>query len=68
MNGESNVTASINPATAMRTEEERWPEIELAEQDPPDGREKYEELSEEFVSRFWTTGPSSSFEEASAAI
>ena len=52
----------------VRFEEELWPDVELAEQDTPEGREKYEELREEFVSRFWSSEPSSSFEEASAAI
>ena len=51
-----------------RFEEERWPEIELAEQDTPEGREKYEELRQEFVDRFWSTEPSTSFEEASASV
>ncbi|HCV33732.1 MAG TPA: radical SAM protein [Acidimicrobiaceae bacterium] len=52
----------------VRFEEERWPEVELAEQDTTEGREKYEELRQEFVARFWSAGPSTSFEEASASV
>jgi len=52
----------------VRFEEDRWPEIELAEQDTPEGREKYEVLRQEFVDRFWSPEPSTSFEEASAGI
>ncbi len=49
----------------VRFEQDRWPEIELAERDTPEGHEKYEELKDEFVSRFWSSEPSTSFEEAS---
>jgi len=52
----------------VRFEEDRWPEIELAEQDSPEGREKYEALRQEFVDRFWSLEPSTSFEEASAGV
>ena len=52
----------------VRFEEDRWPEIELAEQDSPAGRDKYEELKDEFVSKFWSDEPSTSFEEASGSI
>ena len=52
----------------VRFEEERWPEIELAEQDTAEGREKYDELKEEFVVRFWSQEPSTSFEDASLTV
>ena len=51
----------------VRFEEDRWPDIEMAEQDTPEGHEKYEELKDEFVSRFWSDEPSTSFEEASVS-
>jgi len=52
----------------VRFEEERWPEIELAEQDTAEGREKYDELKDEFVVRFWSQEPSTSFEDASLTV
>ena len=52
----------------VRFEEERWPEIELAEQDTPDGHDKYEELKREFVDRFWSEERPMSFEDASLEI
>jgi anaerobic magnesium-protoporphyrin IX monomethyl ester cyclase len=52
----------------VRFEEERWPEIELAEQDTPEGLEKYDELKDEFVARFWDQETSTSFEDASLAV
>jgi hypothetical protein len=52
----------------VRFEEERWSEIELAEQDTPEGRNKYEELKDEFVARFWAQETSTSFEDASLAV
>ena len=52
----------------VRFEEERWPEIELAEQDTPEGREKYDELKDEFVACFWSQEPSTSFEDASLTV
>ena len=52
----------------VRFEEERWPEIEVAEKDTPEGREKYEELKDEFVARFWVPEPSTSFEDASLTV
>jgi hypothetical protein len=49
-------------------EEERWPEIQLAEHDTPEGRAKYDELKDEFVARFWAQETSTSFEDASLAV
>ncbi len=51
----------------VRFEEERWPEIEMAEAETPDGIARYEMLTAEFKERFWTDGESMSFEDASLA-
>lgn len=35
--------------------EKRWPEIQKAEQDTPEGHKVFEALRDEFVDRFWTS-------------
>lgn len=48
----------------VKFDESRWPEIEKAEADTEAGRDAYARLKEEFVDKFWTPEPSSSFEAA----
>ncbi|MFQ5650636.1 MAG: B12-binding domain-containing radical SAM protein [bacterium] len=47
----------------------RWPEIEKAEADTPEGNRVFSELKDEFVERFWNNGngAGASFEDAALA-
>ena len=50
-----------------RFPEERWDEIEKAEEDSPAGNKKYEELRKEFMDKYWSRDAKDiSFEQAAA--